>query len=84
MLISDLISTSSGEVCLQTDSLDGNFTETTVELLEERTGHLCWDIGGPGGEILLMGGSGSGVTTELVKHDGSDTRASFNLTHYTE
>ena len=55
-----------------------------MELLEERTGHLCWDIGGPGGEILLMGGSGSGVTTELVKHDGSDTRASFNLTHYTE
>ena len=53
-------------------------------LQEERTNHLCWDIGGPGGDILLMGGSSSGLTTELVKSDGSNSSASFNLTHYTE
>ena len=69
---------------LQTDQLEGNFTQTEVNLLEERTDHLCWNIEGPGGDILLMGGSSSGLSTELVKHDGSNTSASFNLTHYTE
>ena len=69
---------------LQTDPLEGNFTETAVELLEERTDHLCWDIGGPGGDILLLGGSRSGRTTELVQSDGSNSSASFNLTQHTE
>ena len=53
-------------------------------VLQERTDHLCWDIGGPGGDILLLGGSGSGLTTELVKSDGSNSSASFNLTHHTQ
>ena len=63
--------------CLKLNPLTGVFTTTSVRLVEQRAYHLCWDVEGEG--VLLLGGSGSRRTTELVSPDGSSSTASFTL-----
>ena len=64
--------------CLKLNPLTGNFTATSVSLVEARSDHLCWELGGAGGEILLMGGPAQERSTELVSLDGSSS-ANFTL-----
>ena len=70
--------------CLKLNPLTGNFTPTSVKLREGRDNHLCWDVEGENGPVLLMGGLYSKRSTELVSSDGSSSSASFTLTHKTE
>ena len=56
------------------------FVKTTVSLREKRIHHLCWNV--PEG-VLLLGGSKSPSTTELVLRDGSASVSEFELTHPT-
>ena len=56
------------------------FVKTTVSLRENRVHHLCWNV--PEG-VLLLGGSESPSTTELVLRDGSASISEFELTHPT-
>ena len=65
--------------CKMLNPLTGIFTRTSVRLREKRDGHLCWDVEGETGPILLMGGT----STELVSPDGSSSSASFNLQYKT-
>ena len=74
---------STEQSCLMLNPLTGNFTPTSVRLREKRYNHLCWDVEGENGPILLIGGSHSNRSTELVSHDGSSSSASFNLTYDT-
>merc|ERR1712038_287663 len=69
--------------CLMLNPLTGDFTPTSVTLREKRYNHLCWDVEGENGPILLMGGSYSRSSTELVSSDGSSSSASFTLTYDT-
>ena len=75
--------TSAERSCLMFNPLTGNFTPASVSLGEERVDHLCWDVEGENGPTLLIGGSYSNRSTELVSHDGSSSSASFNLTYGT-
>lgn len=54
---------------------------TPFKLVEKRFGHLCWNINGNGGEILLLGGWNS-ESTELIS--GGTSSANFNLQYITE
>ena len=76
--------------CLKLNPLTGDFTFTPVTLIHKRSGHMCWDIDGEDGPVLLLGGVGKWVndgshgpeasrTTELVSSDGSSSSASFSL-----
>ena len=65
--------------CLKLNPLTGAFTPTSVRLVENRGGHLCWDVEGEGGPTLLIGGTDSPRSTELVNSDGLSSSASFNL-----
>ena len=56
------------------------FVKTTVSLRQSRVHHLCWNV--PEG-VLLLGGSKSPSTTELVLRDGSASVSEFKLTHPT-
>ena len=59
--------------------MDGdNFTEAAVTLVQSRSYHLCWNVGD---NIFLLGGRDSRAsrTTEMVRSDGSSSKASFNL-----
>ena len=56
------------------------FVKTTVSLREKRIHHLCWNV--PEG-VLLLGGTESPSTTELVLRDGSASISEFELTHPT-
>ena len=67
--------------CLMLDPLTGKFTPTSVTLREERSFHLCWNLEGENGSTLLMGGSVSTRSTELVSSDGSSSSSSFSLTY---
>ena len=60
--------------------MDGDsFAGVNVTLLEKRTYHLCWNVGG---NIYLLGGISSGRTTEIVSSDGSsDPKYAFELQH---
>ena len=69
--------------CLMLDPLTGKFTPTSVTLREERSFHLCWNLEGENGSTLLMGGSVSTRSTELVSSDGSSSSTNFNLTYDT-
>ena len=75
---------SSQDSCLMLDTLTGTFTNTSVKLVEERKGHLCWEVDGEGGPILLMGGLYSDRSTELVSSDGLTSSASFTLQYNPE
>jgi len=55
---------------------DGSWTTLTDNLVELRTRHSSWI--NPDGDILLIGGSGSLTTTEIVYQDGTSVR-SFDL-----
>merc|ERR1711874_355915 len=54
------------------------FVKATVTLQQPRSFHLCWNL--PEG-VLLLGGSSSPSTTELVLRDGSASVGEFGLTH---
>ena len=56
------------------------FVKTTVTLRQRRVHHLCWNV--PEG-VLLLGGTESPSTTELVLRDGSASISEFELTHPT-
>ena len=71
--------TSTYQSCLKLNPLTGAFTPTSVRLVENRGGHLCWDVEGEGGPTLLIGGTDSPRSTELVNSDGLSSSASFNL-----
>ena len=60
------------------------FTTTSVSLVDERQTHLCWDLEGEDGPILLLGGTYGPDSTELVSSDGLSSSPSFNLTYDTE
>ena len=72
-------SSSSRRSCLKLNPLRGVFNHTSVSLVEERANNLCWDVEGEGGQTLLVGGTYSGRTTELVSSDGLSTSANFSL-----
>ena len=55
---------------------DGSWTTLTDNLVELRTRQSSWI--NPDGDILLIGGSGSLTTTEIVYQDGTSIR-SFDL-----
>ena len=60
--------------CLSLDPRTGLFLPTSgLSLGEERSGHLCWEVEGEGGEILLLGGDhqDSQLTTELINSNSS-------------
>ena len=54
--------------------LTGDFSPTSVKLREERDNHLCWDVEGENGPVLLMGGYYSHYT-EMVSSDGLTSSA---------
>ena len=56
---------------------DGGFSALSVELVERRSGHLCWGL--PSGEILLLGGFHSRRTVERVSADGSSSSEDITL-----
>ena len=55
---------------------DGSWTTLTDNLVEQRRYHSSWI--NPDGDILLIGGSGSLTTTEIVNQNGTSIR-SFDL-----
>ena len=59
---------------------DGSWTTLTDNLVEERYSHSSWI--NPDGDILLIGGSGSLTTTEIVSQNGTSIR-SFDLKYDT-
>ena len=59
---------------------DGSWTTLTDNLVELRTRHSSWI--NPDGDILLIGGSGSLTTTEIVYQNGTGIR-SFDLKYDT-
>ena len=59
----------------------GTFTETSVTLVQKRATHLCWTLNE--GEILLMGGSYSFKTTEIVNAEGTHSTPGFDLPYGT-
>ena len=76
--------------CLMLNPLTGVFSPTSVTLRERRDDHLCWDVEGENGPVLLMGGDSesddsndSERSTELVSSDGLTSSASFNLKYNT-
>ena len=60
---------------------DGSWTTLTDNLVESRWEHSSWV--NPDGDILLIGGSYSRTTTEIVYQNGTSTR-SFDLNHATK
>merc|ERR1719342_744003 len=60
--------------CIKFES--GSWTTLTDNLVEERYSHSSWV--NPDGDILLIGGSGSLTTSEIVYQDGTSIR-SFDL-----
>ena len=60
---------------------DGSWTTLTDNLVEERSSHSSWVS--PDGDILLIGGSGSLTTTEIVYQNGTSIR-SFDLKYSTQ
>ena len=69
--------------CLMLNPLSGDFTSASVSLSERRSSHLCWDVDGGNGPILLIGGSFSPRSTELVSSDGLSSSTDFTLTYDT-
>ena len=68
--------------CWILDPNTGNFTKTEVELKKKRYLHMCWNIGGEGGDILLLGGEeDASNTTELVSSNGTTSSLNFTLKH---
>ena len=59
---------------------DGSWTTLSDNLVEERYRHSSWVS--PDGDILLIGGSESPTTTEIVYQDGTSIR-SFDLKYDT-
>ena len=54
----------------------------SLTLRQERRGHLCWTQTGPGNKIMLLGGSTSPTTTEIVS--GSSSSEGFTLPYKTQ
>merc|ERR1712154_79101 len=52
-------------------------------LLQERMAHMCWSLPREGGQVMLLGGSRSTTTTEIVSADGSSTKPSWDLKYET-
>ena len=73
-----------GLSCLKLNPLTGVFTTSSVSLVKWRQTHLCWDVEGEDGPILLLGGTYGPDSTELVSSDGLSSSPSFNLTYDTE
>ena len=67
--------------CLLLDTSTGQFN-ISVTLRQERWVHLCWNVGGEGGDTLIIGGDYSPSSTELVSPDGSTSSYSFPLYKY--
>ena len=76
-------SSESERSCLKLNPLTGVFTPTSVTLVEERLGHLCWDFEGEGGLNLLLGGIRSPRSTEMVTSYGLSSSANFSLQYDT-
>ena len=66
------------QTCLLLDPRTGRFDYTLVWLNEKRSGHLCWELGGEGGDILLLGGTNSHFSSEVVTHQGRSSTTSLN------
>ena len=77
-------SSSTEQSCLMLNPLTGDFTPTSVTLVERRAYHLCWEVEGEGGPTLLIGGGSSPRSTELVNSEGSSSSASFTLQYDTQ
>ena len=52
------------------------FVKTSVNLQQSRQGHMCWIVSNG---VLLIGGSYSPRTTELVLPHGAASSSSFGL-----
>ena len=61
----------------------GSYSESTVRLLFKRVDHLCWPLPGEEGKVMLLGGSFSPNTTEIVSADGSFSTENWNLKYWT-
>ena len=63
------------ESCLKMNST-GSFLPLPepFSLLQRRLGHLCWSLPGGGGEVMLLGGSGSPNTTEVISRHFNSTK----------
>ena len=59
----------------------GRWVRASVTLVKRRSQHLCWALSEE--EILLLGGSYSYKTTEIVKADGSQSSEDFRLQYGT-
>ena len=72
--------------CLLFSPLSGEFSPGP-SLSQAREAHLCWDLGGGGGETLLLGGLYYRQTTELLSphpHTGLlSSSPGFSLQHST-
>merc|ERR1711971_306081 len=53
----------------------------SLTLRQARYNHLCWTQAGPGDQIMLLGGSSSPTTTEIVS--GSSSSEGFTLPYRT-
>ena len=69
--------------CLYLEPRVGRFYNTLVWLKQKREDHLCWEIEGEGGDILLLGGIHSPISTERVNPQGRSSSSSFRLDHNT-
>ena len=65
--------------CIKFES--GSWSTLTDNLVEERRHHTSWIT--PNGDILLIGGTGSLDTTEIVYQNGTSIR-SFHLKYSSE
>ena len=69
--------------CLKMNST-GSFSPAPVSLLQNRWRHLCWSLPGGGGDVMLLGGSRSPNTTEVISSNFNSTKPSWDLKYKAE
>lgn len=75
-------STSSQRSCLHISTLLTPGSRRNIQLSQRRRDHLCWKMPGGDDEVLLLGGTYSPSSTEVVK--GTKSSSSFRLQDKTE
>ena len=58
------------------------YSPASVSLLQARYFHLCWSLPGGRGEVMLLGGSNSSTTTEVISSN-SESKPSWDLKYKT-